>query len=148
MPCQVQIRNGQRMLPVTDELRTLICRTADAVLAEEGIADDRELSVLLVSNRKIRELNRQFRQIDRVTDVLSFPAEEDGFLGDIALSLEKARTQAEDYGHSFAREVAFLVAHSVLHCLGYDHEQGDREESVMFCKQERILQAMGLARPV
>ena len=112
------------------------------------------MSVLLVDDRSIRELNRDFRSIDRATDVLSFPSGdyplEDGaeylYVGDMALSLERARRQAEEYGHSYEREVAFLTAHSVLHCLGYDHVNGEEEEKEMFSRQEAILQGMGISR--
>ena len=109
------------------------------------------MSVTFVDNERIRELNREFRNIDRATDVLSFPADEPvvkgkgRFLGDIALSLERAKTQSEEYGHSFRREVAFLTAHSVLHLLGFDHIVPE-EEKEMFAKQEKVLNDMGITR--
>lgn len=106
-----------------------------------------------MDNDAIRTLNREQRQIDRVTDVLSFPMFDEDFdddeyaiLGDIVLSAERAKEQAEEYGHSFQRELAFLTVHSVLHLLGYDHELGKAEESEMFQKQEQILKGMGLTR--
>ncbi len=125
-------------------------------LAEEEIEDDAEVSLTMVDNARIRELNKRFREIDRETDVLSFPmGDEDGFevnpetdallLGDIVISLEKAKAQSEEYGHSMKREVAFLIAHSLFHLLGYDHMTPD-EEKEMFAKQEKVLQRLGITR--
>lgn len=125
-------------------------------LAEEEIEDDAEVSLTFTDNAEIRVLNRQFREIDRETDVLSFPmGDEDGFevnpetdallLGDIVISLERAKSQAEEYGHSMKREVAFLIAHSLFHLLGYDHMTPD-EETEMFAKQEKVLQKLGITR--
>ncbi len=125
-------------------------------LAEEDIEDDAEVSLTFTDNARIRELNKQFREIDRETDVLSFPmGDEDGFevnpetdallLGDIVISLEKAKAQSEEYGHSMKREVAFLIAHSLFHLLGYDHMTPD-EEKEMFTKQENVLQRLGITR--
>ncbi len=125
-------------------------------LAEEDIEDDAEVSLTFTDNARIRELNKQFREIDRETDVLSFPmGDEDGFevnpetdallLGDIVISLEKAKAQSEEYGHSMKREVAFLIAHSLFHLLGYDHMTPE-EEKEMFTKQENVLQRLGITR--
>ena len=114
----------------------------------------------LTDNVGIHELNRDFRGIDRPTDVLSFPLfegempsseTEDGEkhklpLGDIVISTEKAMEQAEEYGHSIEREIAFLCVHSVLHLLGYDHERSEDEEKDMFRRQEEILDACGFKR--
>ena len=108
----------------------------------------------IVDNDRIRELNREYRNIDRATDVLSFPLNErseilsgtaDAELGDIVISMEKAISQAGEYGHSVDRELAFLAVHSTLHLLGYDHESED-EEKDMFARQEKILADMGLSR--
>ena len=104
-------------------------------------------------NEGIRELNRLYRNIDRPTDVLSFPmfdfSDEDeiveGALGDIVISLERAREQAETFGHSFEREVAFLCVHSMLHLLGYDHELGEQEDIDMRRRQREIVARLGLA---
>jgi len=103
-----------------------------------------EVSVSIVDNAEIRELNREYRKKDVPTDVLSFPM--DGYvLGDIIISMEKAVEQAQEYGHSVERELGFLVAHGMLHLLGYDHmdEGGERE---MFAAQKEILEAVGLGR--
>ena len=136
---------------VINETKKTVKEVVSAVLESEHENDGATVSVTFVDNERIRELNREFRNIDRVTDVLSFPADEpvvEGrgrFLGDIALSLERAKTQSEEYGHSFKREVAFLTAHSVLHLLGYDHMTPD-EEKEMFSKQEKVLNDMGITR--
>lgn len=152
--CYVSITNQQRKEKTPKVLKDLIRSTVDAVLDYEGVSVECEMSVLLVDDKAIRELNRDFREIDRATDVLSFPSGEypleEGadylYVGDMALSLERARKQAEEYGHSYEREVAFLTAHSVLHCLGYDHVDGPEQEREMFSRQEAILQGMGLTR--
>lgn len=111
------------------------------------------LSVALVSNRVIRELNKQWRGIDKATDVLSFPLEldapqfleEDWQIGDVIISAEKALAQAEDYGHSLERELAFLFVHGFLHVLGFDHVT-KKEEQEMFGRQNEILSSAGFKR--
>lgn len=150
--------NRQNVVPVTRELRALIKKCCMAALYEEGYKGGYEVSVTFTDNYGIRVINREYRNIDNPTDVLSFPmrGEEEEFtvnpatgcrmLGDIVLSLEKASAQAIDYGHSFEREVAFLTVHSMLHLLGYDHVTSDEDEKEMFGKQEIILDAMGLIR--
>ena len=150
--------NRQRIVPVTKELRTLVKRSVSETLYEEGYKGDFEVSVTFTDNAGIREINKEYRDIDRETDVLSFPMTDEGeeftvnpetdcyMLGDIVISLEKALAQAEEYGHSFRREVAFLTVHSMLHLLGYDHERSEEEEREMFGKQDIVLEAMGLDR--
>jgi metalloprotein, YbeY/UPF0054 family len=133
----------------------LIDHAAD-VLELEGKFD---CSVTFVDNVRIQEINREYRGIDRPTDVISFALEEmaegevpiipeEGeprVLGDIIVSLDKATEQAKDYGHSFDRELGFLVIHGLLHLLGYDHAT-TAEEKVMFGLQEKILSTYGLSR--
>lgn len=104
-----------------------------------------ELSVTFCDNAKIQEINRIHRGIDKATDVLSFPMDDEDLLGDIIISIPKAKQQAEDYGHSFERELFFLAIHGFLHLLGYDH-QTPAEEETMFAKQELILSEMGIQR--
>ena len=146
---------------VDEELQQLVQNVAETALEHEGFNKKSEISVLFVDNEQIREINNDFRQIDSATDVLSFPMLSfDGtkvvddigdsylgtvVLGDIVLSLERAAAQAEEYGHSFEREVGFLVCHSVLHLLGYDHEE-ESERAVMREKEEAILEKIGLTR--
>ena len=156
---KVYITNEQDKHTVDQALRGLIRRAITSSLKFERFPYDAELSVTLTDNEGIRELNREYRNIDRETDVLSFPLYDDGQIdesdivegepigiGDIVISLERAEAQAREYGHSFERETAFLCVHSVLHLLGYDHERGQAEEKEMFEKQEQILTKMGLTR--
>jgi len=149
----VMIENEQEKVKFTLSHRRLIKKAIATSLSYEGFSRPAEVSVTVVDNGAIREINREHRGIDRPTDVLSFPMfdedfgdGEDAILGDIVLSLEKAVEQAEAYGHSLRREIAFLTVHSVLHLLGYDHEEGKAEESEMFSRQEAILTILKLTR--
>ena len=148
----VMIANEQGVVAVTRELRALIRRAVAAALRYEQFEGAAEVSVTLVDNAGIHELNRTYRNVDRPTDVLSFPLfDEEGengktVLGDIVLSLERAGEQAQAYGHAFEREVAFLCVHSILHLLGYDHETSPEDEKDMFARQEAVLAEMGLVR--
>ena len=154
-----------------DELESqyneLLERVVNAALDYEGCPYEIELNILLTDNENIHKLNKEFRNIDSATDVLSFPmlsyetpadfseceTEEDCFnpetgeliLGDIVISLEKAAEQAEKFGHGAKREVAFLAAHSMLHLFGYDH-MTKQDASLMERKQEEILQILGITR--
>jgi probable rRNA maturation factor len=132
----------------------------EAVLASEGCRTDVEVGVLVTDSERVRRLNRDFRQRDEETDVLSFPNVDFGAeipgtafdpdsgllpLGDIVMAAERVRGQAEAYGHSLEREYAFLLAHSMLHLLGYDHREAE-EARVMEEKQERVLGQLGIVR--
>jgi probable rRNA maturation factor len=138
---------------ITDEIEgtteaelELIKNVITKTLEHEKYDKHYEVSVLITNDEHVRELNKTYREMDKPTDVLSFPmADEGACLGDIVLSLERARAQAAEYGHSEAREIAFLIAHSTLHLLGYDHEEG-ASEGEMFDKQEEILDLMGISR--
>ena len=138
---------------VTEELKALVRRAVETTLAYEEIEDDCEVSVTFVGNAGIRRFNAEYRGIDRVTDVLSFPIAEDGDLeeafdgeriqlGDIVLSLERARSQAEEFGHPFEREVAFLCVHSTLHLLGYDHERSPEDDEAQCARQREIIEML------
>lgn len=124
----------------------------------EGVTDGAELSVTFVTNERIQEVNREYRDKDQPTDVISFALEEQGegeieiigldqprMLGDIIISIPRAKEQAEDYGHSFMRELGFLAVHGFLHLLGYDH-MTEEDEKEMFTKQKEILNNYGLKR--
>ena len=142
--------------PVTYGLKMLVRRSVIAALEYEGFYNDAEVSVTFVDNEGIRKLNAEFRGIDKPTDVLSFPLTDfeggdepptdEPFisLGDIVISLERAAEQAEEFGHSFERECAFLCVHSMLHLLGYDHVDSDEDDAEMRRRQSEILQSMGL----
>lgn len=153
---KIYFENTQDKEEIRYSLKMLLRRAVEATLAYEQFDDDCEVSITFCDNKRIREINKKFRDIDRETDVLSFPlfdddgmdahvAELDCMLGDIVISLEKARTQAEEYGHSFEREVTFLCVHSMLHLLGYDHETSEEDEKDMRRRQTEIVDGLGLA---
>lgn len=129
----------------------LIRRAVSSALENEKATGD--VCVLVTDAEEIQQLNAHYRSIDRVTDVLTFPAWEgdvilcppDGYLGDIAICYERAAEQALEYGHSLDRELAFLAVHGALHLLGYDHMKPE-EETVMFEKQNDILNRLGIKR--
>ncbi len=154
--------NCQDKVPFSDDF-VKTCETAlSAALASEGHDFDAEVNLIFTDDCEIKEINQQNRGIDRATDVLSFPMLDafngklnlsvgdtiDGkvILGDIVISLERAKKQAEEFGHSLARELGFLAVHSMLHLLGYDHELSEEDEKVMFKKQEAVLEKIGLTR--
>lgn len=138
-------------------VRPLVRRCCNAALSYEKFKGTAEISVTFTDDERIRQLNKEFRDIDRSTDVLSFPLGENGEydinfatgdkeLGDIVISVPHAIAQAEEYGHSLQREIGFLTVHSMLHLLGYDHVNGGEEEKTMIRKQEEILNKIGLTR--
>ncbi len=154
---KVIISNEQKKVKIPTGIRLLIRRCCHAVLELEGFKDPAEVSVTFVDNERIHELNKQYRNIDRETDVLSFPLGENGeydinhdtgakLLGDIVISAEKAVEQAELYNHPLQREIGFLTVHSMLHLLGYDHEKGGLEEVHMREKEETVLTQIGWKR--
>ena len=148
MSLHIYFENMQDKHQVRYALKMLVRNAIEATLAFENVSADCEVSVTFADNEGIRAINREYRQIDAPTDVLSFPLFEecDGtrMLGDIVLSLEKCRAQAEEFGHSFERECAFLTVHSTLHLLGYDHVNGEEEEQDMRARQTAIVEKMGL----
>ncbi len=159
MSNKVLITNQQKKVKIPSGLRILIRRSCNAVLEFEGFEQPAEISVTFVDNAEIQTLNAQYRGKDMPTDVLSFPLGEDGkydvdqdtgacLLGDIVISMEKAMEQADLYGHPLQREVAFLTVHSMLHLLGYDHEQGGLAAVKMREKEEAVLIQLGLPRTV
>ncbi len=137
--------------------KDVIHKSVIAALEFEKFDYDTSIEVITVSKEEIKEINLSSRNIDKVTDVLSFPmfetasdavTDESGsvFLGSMVICKERAIEQAEEYGHSIEREVGFLAVHSTLHLLGYDHELGKEQEIEMFSKQEQILESIGLTR--
>ncbi len=154
---KVYITNKQKAVKLPVGLKLLIRKSCTAVLIEEDFEGSAEVSVSLVDEDEIRALNKEYRGIDEATDVLSFPlGDESGeelnpetgakMLGDVIISAPRAFRQAEEYGHSIQREIAFLTVHSMLHLLGYDHVGGGIEAVRMREKEEKVLQALGLAR--
>ena len=154
---KVVIDNKQKAVKIPTGVRLLIRRCCHAVLELEGFEGSAEVDVSLVDNEQIRTINREQRDIDMPTDVLSFPLGENGvydqnpatgayMLGDIVISLERAEAQAEEYGHTFQREVGYLTVHSMLHLLGYDHVDGGLEAVRMREKEEAVMLSVGLPR--
>lgn len=144
---------------VSEDVFNLIENLLQYAYKEEKIKEDCEVSITFVTNDNIQKINHHYRDKDAPTDVISFALEEQSedeleiigdeslpvHLGDIVISIEKAKEQAEEYEHSFEREIGFLAVHGFLHLLGYDHET-DEEEKEMFERQENILQEFGLKR--
>ena len=156
MSVKVFITDTQKEIKLPTGTRLLIRKACTATLKFEEFQDSAEVNVTLVDDATIKEMNAKFRNIDSSTDVLSFPLGENGIydtnpeteakmLGDIVVSVEHAYAQADLYGHGLEREIAFLTVHSMLHLLGYDHEKGGLEKSIMREKEEKILEALGLA---
>ena len=148
---------------ISDEKRAFIRRVIRTALAAEGVTFPCEIDVLLTHDAGIHQINRDMRQVDRATDVLSFPefdltpgqlpGEEDADpgtglvpLGDMVISMEHVAAQAKEYGHSNRRELAYLVVHSVLHLLGYDHLDEGPMKAQMRVREEAIMAELGLTR--
>ena len=166
----ILIDNRQDKIKVNEEFEKKICDIVEYALREEKVDLDYEVSIIFIDNADIKEINREHRNMDKVTDVLSFPMldyphgevykecygegytfdvsyfnEDKLVLGDIALSLERAEEQSGEYGHSFEREACYLTIHSVLHLLGYDHMEED-EKIAMRKREEEILDKFNLNR--
>lgn len=143
---------------LSEEEASYIGKLLNFAATYEEVESESEVSITFVSNEKIKEINKEYRKKDSVTDVISFAMEELGegemaligvdmprVLGDIVISVSRAREQADEYGHSFMRELGFLAVHGFLHLLGYDHETTE-DEKVMFSRQKVILDEFGLQR--
>ncbi|MHB8170931.1 MAG: rRNA maturation RNase YbeY [Thermincolia bacterium] len=156
---RIFVSNLQEVVKVEQNLVELVKKTVETALAVEGQPPEAEVSVVLVDDGYIQELNRVYRTKDCPTDVLSFAMLEEGegepvidgleqeelILGDIVISLETATRQAAEYNHSFQREIAFLTTHGVMHLLGYDHGT-EEETAVMRSREEAVLEKLGLSR--
>lgn len=156
MSAKVNITVKQKSIKLPTGTRLLIRKACNATLKYENFENNAEVDVSIVNDEMIKKMNYEFRNIDDSTDVLSFPLGQDGnydinpetsalMLGDIVISIDHALHQADLYGHSVEREVAFLTVHSMLHLLGYDHVNGGLEQTVMREKEEAILDSLGLA---
>ena len=161
MQVVTDIVNEQDKLEITEQIEEIISSVVLKTLDLEDFTEDCYVAVTITDNENIRIINNEQRGIDSATDVLSFPVLEfeDGqmlagvgdyfedklILGDIVLSAERAKQQSEEFGHSFEREVGYLTCHSVLHLLGYDHENEDERE-VMRAKEEETLEKLSLKR--
>lgn len=154
---KVVIVNKQKTVKIPTGVRLLMRRCCHATLEMENFEGSAEVDISIVDNQQIREINREKREIDKATDVLSFPLGENGkydknpetgafMLGDVVLSIERAMEQAKQYGHSLQREIGYLTVHSVLHLLGYDHVNGGLEAVQMREREEAIMVSVGLPR--
>lgn len=154
---KVIIENKQKTIRIPTGVRLLIRRCCHAALEMEKFQGSAEISVSIVDDDEIRQINNEHRHIDASTDVLSFPLGENGhydvnpengayMLGDVVLSIERAQAQAEQFGHSLQREIGYLTVHSVLHLLGYDHVKGGLEAVRMREREEAIMTQVGLPR--
>ena len=153
----IYFHNYQRKYKLPDGVKEKIATAFESVLDNEKNYDDFEVSVTFVNDRRIRTINKEFRGIDKSTDVLSFPMGEDGkydknpetqklVLGDVIISLEHATKQAQEFGHSIHREIVYLAVHSFLHLLGYDHVNNEDEAKIMREKEELTMKRVGLER--
>lgn len=150
----VVITNEQDKIDIPADWEAKINQVAEICLREEGIPAEAEVDLLFVDNEAIREMNAEYRNIDRATDVLSFPMyeadeeiddEEEILFGDIVISLERAEEQRQEYGHSLEREVMYLLVHGLLHLSGYDHMEED-EKALMREREEKLLAVIGATR--
>lgn len=153
---QLLISNEQNQVPVGEDLLALLERALQQVLDLEEYEGDPEVSLVLVDDLRMAELNRSYRGVEGTTDVLSFammeqdeaepdtvPDEGELLLGDIVISVPKALAQAEEFGHSLQREMAFLAVHGMLHLLGYDHQTAEDEQK-MRQRQREVMAMLGL----
>lgn len=156
MKVKVNITNSQNSIKLPVGTKLLVRKACIATLVEEKFADNAEVEVTFVDDEQIKEYNKEYRDIDKSTDVLSFPLGQDGIydtnpetnnkmLGDIVISVEHAVAQGELYGHGLRREIAYLTVHSMLHLLGYDHVDEGIQKAKMREKEEIILTKLGLA---
>ena len=154
---KVIISDRQKSVEIPTGLRLLVRKVCTAALKEQGFEQDAEVNVTFVDDAQIHQYNLEFRNIDRSTDVLSFPLGEGGqwdinpetnmaMLGDIVISLEHAVAQAEEFDHSFEREVGYLTVHSMMHLLGYDHVNGGLEADEMRYHEEQVMEMLALRR--
>lgn len=157
----IEFENRQNVVNFTDDIKKVLKSAIECALKFEKFKNPYEVDVTIVDNKEIRKINKKFRNIDRETDVLSFPmlrfkdgqggVDEDDInpdtnevvLGDVVLSFEKALSQSKEYEHSFEREAAYLTVHSVLHLLGFDHEI-DNDKKKMRIEEEKIMNEIGL----
>lgn len=149
---EVIIENSQDKVNIDNSINQLIESVVIECLKLENKNTNYEVSITFVDDKEIRELNREYRQVDKSTDVLSFPLEENEFdlpgdtlLGDIVISVETAKNQSEEFGHSLEREIAYLTAHSMFHLMGYDH-MNDDDKDVMRSKEKEVMMALGIFR--
>ena len=152
---KINFINNQKLMPLPTGTKALIRNACKSVLKIENFTESAEINISFVDDESIRQINKEFRNIDKSTDVLSFPMGDNGeydvnpengckMLGDVVISVEHAISQAELFGHSNEREIGYLTVHSVLHLLGYDHVDEAEEKKIMRSKEEEALSLLGL----
>lgn len=154
---KVIIENRQKEIKIPTGIRLLLRRCCTAVLKMEGFEEPAEVNIIFVDDKTITEINAKQRNIDKPTDVLSFPMGENGdysinpengnkMLGDIVISVERAVRQSVDFDHPLTRELGYLTTHSMLHLLGYDHVNGGLQATIMREKEETVMEMVGQSR--
>ena len=152
---KVNFSNRQRKTSLPSNTKELVVSAIEASLLVENFKDDSEVNVTFVSDKKIKQINNEFRNINSATDVLSFPLGEDGYydvnpengalmLGDVIISIDHAIAQSNLFGHSLDREIAYLTVHSLFHLLGYDHIDEGEDKKIMRKKEEAALKLINL----
>ena len=150
---KVLIDNRQDKVSIDDDIYEVVEKVARECLKLEGKGLNFEVSVSFVDNEEIQKLNRDYRNVDSPTDVLSFPMDDEEtdlyipLLGDIVISAERALEQATEFGHSFLREVAYLAAHSMFHLMGYDHMNVE-EKKIMRQKEKEVMKILGIFKNI
>lgn len=152
----ISLENDQNIIEIPEKLEQLLSDGLNAVAKLHGLGEQEEVDITIVTDEEIHALNRDYRNVDRATDVLSFALDEDGgepelvggpevhLLGDIIISAETAMRQAEEFGHGLEREIVYLAVHGLLHLLGYDHMQ-EEDKVVMRAKEEEALREIKLS---
>lgn len=152
----ISLENDQDIIVIPEKLEQLLSDGLNAVAKLHGLGEQEEVDITIVTDDEIHTLNRDYRNVDRATDVLSFALDEDGgepelvggpevhFLGDIIISAETAARQAEEFGHGLEREIVYLAVHGLLHLLGYDHMQ-EEDKAIMRAKEEEALREIKLS---
>ena len=152
----ISLENDQDIIVIPERLEQLLSDGLNAVAKLHGLGEQEEVDITIVTDDEIHALNRDYRNVDRATDVLSFALDEDGgepelvggpevhLLGDIIISAETAARQAEEFGHGLEREIVYLAVHGLLHLLGYDHMQ-EEDKVIMRAKEEEALREIKLS---
>jgi len=152
----ISLENDQDIIVIPERLEQLLSDGLNAVAKLHGLGEQEEVDITIVTDDEIHALNRDYRNVDRATDVLSFALDEDGgepelvggpevhLLGDIIISAETAARQAEEFGHGLEREIVYLAVHGLLHLLGYDHMQ-EEDKAIMRAKEEEALREIKLS---
>lgn len=139
--------NRQDLIKIDEEIENIVEKSIEAALKEIEFTDDYEVSVSFVGDNEIHELNRDYRGVDRTTDVLSFPMDDEftNMLGDIVININKVIEQAKEYGHSEKREISYLTVHSTLHLMGFDHEE-EEDKKDMRAVEDRVMEKLEISR--